>query len=591
MDGRGLPRVGEGGEQVGMSDHAGALSGVEGDFLEFTALDGLAVEFAEPLVEQQVVGLEQLAVVGGLAPHHIIHKAQQGLAQVGQHSLVETGEGLRILRGALGVLQVQPVVEEAVQLGPRARVRHHAPRLGADLLGSAQPPLGGCLPEALVREGIPQRQCQAGGGLKVVGLFPGADPRIDELRRLQGKKHHALHGGLRRRRGLELSLDVEILLLIGERTPEGGLDKDAGELAQLFRTVGRAGFGLRQLVEILHHMLGGGDGGLGDRLLPFFGNGRAALVARAAVVGGEAGVNDHQLARARAARGTRGQQLPHAVRRPPPQLKGGGCLLEFEMLQQELVGAPSDEEDAFFLLAHLRPCAYPAVNERVRLVVVIDPETEAVFRLHRKLMHPCLARNDAAFKAALELLRLQRLGHGAALAPVKGDHRLHALDGFVGPLFLDAVLRCRVHRLFPRLRQLHAAVDGLQPRLAPERAVEARAHAEAPDEVGHAVAVLRRCEARQIPRGRVDARLRLRRVKGVVDVLGHRFRVFAHAGVLVVLRHRLFDLARQCLKRSLADERLVIPSLHALAAVAVAFEALFVIDGLPGMRRLRRESG
>ncbi len=63
MDGRGGAGGGEGGEEVGVGDDAGALFGVEADPLEVLRFDLFAVEFGEAGVEVEVVGLEELAVV------------------------------------------------------------------------------------------------------------------------------------------------------------------------------------------------------------------------------------------------------------------------------------------------------------------------------------------------------------------------------------------------------------------------------------------------------------------------------------------------------------------------------------------------
>ena len=129
MDGRGLLAVSEGREQIRMRDDAGALLRIERDALEAVAGDAFAIELREALVEQQVIGLEQLAIVRALAPHDLIEEELERRAQVGEHRGVEVGEGLRIFGDRLRALEFQPVVEEAAQLRLRARIAEHARRL------------------------------------------------------------------------------------------------------------------------------------------------------------------------------------------------------------------------------------------------------------------------------------------------------------------------------------------------------------------------------------------------------------------------------------------------------------------------------
>ena len=144
-----------------MGEDAGALGGVELHRLELVALrPGHAVELGEPFVEEEIVGLEKLAVVGAIAPDHVLDEFLQRFPQVGQDRLVEIRIGLLVLAHVLGLLDGQPLVEELPEFGARPWVLHHPRGLQPNLVGRADLALGRGFAQGLVRQRIPKSQGQ-----------------------------------------------------------------------------------------------------------------------------------------------------------------------------------------------------------------------------------------------------------------------------------------------------------------------------------------------------------------------------------------------------------------------------------------------
>ena len=161
-------------------------------------------------------------------------------------------------------------MEKAVQLGLRARVGDHAPGLHGDLLAIAQLPFRGGLQELPVGNGIPERQRQPRSHIEVIRLLPLAQIGIEETRRTQGEEHHALHSLVGALCSIKLTLDEQLVLLVGQRTAESRLGKGAAELPELLLTIRRACFRSREFIQIFLHMLGHGDRALGRGLIPRF---------------------------------------------------------------------------------------------------------------------------------------------------------------------------------------------------------------------------------------------------------------------------------------------------------------------------------
>lgn len=253
------------------------------------------------------------------------------------------------------------------------------------------------------------------------------------------------------------------------------------------------------------------------------------------------------------------------------------------MIKHHPVGAAADEINRLFFLANLRPGAHPAINQRITVGGVVDPEAETVFRLHSKLVKPCLAGDDGAVKTVLELLGLQGLLHRAVRPPVEGDDGLQLFNRLVRPFGLDAFVRRGVHWLLAGLGQLDSTVGGLQALLGPDGTVEARPHPEASDHVHDAVAELIDRQACKILGGRVGARLGFGRIKGPVNILGDEPGILGRGFFRIILGHRAINLTGERLDVFFTRQRLVILILHALAAVAMAVGAELLIQRLAGM--------
>lgn len=126
VDGGGGAGGGEGGQEVGVGDDAGALFGVETDALEVVVFNLFAVEFGESVVEVEVVGLEQLAVVGLFAPDGVFDEELEGSSEVGEGGAVEIRKGFGVFAGVFGVIELEPMMEKAVHFGACAGVGDEA---------------------------------------------------------------------------------------------------------------------------------------------------------------------------------------------------------------------------------------------------------------------------------------------------------------------------------------------------------------------------------------------------------------------------------------------------------------------------------
>ena len=82
--------------------------------------------------------------------------------------------------------------------------------------------------------------------------------------------------------------------------------------------------------------------------------------------------------------------------------------------------------------------------------------------------------------------------------------------------------------------------------------------AETADQVGDGVAILPDRQAREFHPGRLVPSLGDLGIEGFVDIVRDGFRLFAHAGPRVVLRHRLLDIPGQLRDRAIPGEGLLI---------------------------------
>ena len=377
-----------------------------------------------------------------------------------------------------------------------------------------------------------------------------------------------------------MSFHKELLLLLGQRSAEGGFHQGEGKILQLLRAIRRAFFRAGEFVQIFHHMLGSGDGGVRGGLIPAFGNGSAALIAHAAVIRRKARAHDHEFTRTLGAQRMLRDDFRHAMRWLPPQLDGGRLLLEFEMIQPQPVGATTHQEEALLLLTHRGASAHPGIDQGIVFTHVIDPQPRAVFRLEGEFIHARLRCQHAAFPGVLKLIRLHLLLVRAVGTKVECHLRIHTIKLVVRALGFDAFFRCGIHRRLTGLGQFRATIIALQSCFSTDGAIKSRPHAETPDQVHHRSAILRDGQSAQILVRRMTARLRCTRIKGIINVRRHLLRILSHAGALLVLRHRALDLTRQRLQREIARERIIILVLHALTLGPVALLAhLLVNDG------------
>ena len=100
----------------------------------------------------------------------------------------------------------------------------------------------------LVGQRVPEPEREPGG--HVVGVQPAAELAVEEPRRLEDQQHDPLDGRVRGLGGLELAVDVERLLLVGQRPAERPLGELAAELANLRLAVARVVADAGQFAEV-----------------------------------------------------------------------------------------------------------------------------------------------------------------------------------------------------------------------------------------------------------------------------------------------------------------------------------------------------
>ena len=153
MNGRGEFLIGEGGEQVRMGHHARALSGIERHLHKIIVRVGLhAIESGQAVVQIQVIAQQQRAVIRRSIPHRILQEQIQRRAQVGDDFGSESGIKFSVLGEVFQVIHLQPVMEEILHLGSRARIGQHAAGLPGDLLRGVEGSLSSQLPQIGVRQ-------------------------------------------------------------------------------------------------------------------------------------------------------------------------------------------------------------------------------------------------------------------------------------------------------------------------------------------------------------------------------------------------------------------------------------------------------
>ena len=114
------------------------------------------------------------------------------------------------------------------------------------------------------------------------------------------------------------------------------------------------------------------------------------------------------------------------------------------------------------------------------------------------------------------------------------------------------------------------------------------------DEIGELVlpaplrdrlAVLPVRQSRQSDSRRVQPRLRLQRIKRVIDIRRHRRRILPHTGLVIILRHGAPNERGQLRKRLAPIERLIVLSLDPLPLLPMALRTLSPVNHRPRVLR------
>lgn len=118
---------------------------------------------------------------------------------------------------------------------------------------------------------------------------------VQEPRRLEHQQHHPPGRRVRGLGSLELAIEVEGSLLVGQRPPKRPLGELLAELANprlaVTGVVARAG----ELAQVGRDVVGNFQGGVGGCLVPGFGHRGSTLVANAPVIGRKRGLEDQDL--------------------------------------------------------------------------------------------------------------------------------------------------------------------------------------------------------------------------------------------------------------------------------------------------------
>ena len=361
-------------------------------------------------------------------------------------------------------------------------------------------------------------------------------------------------------------------MFLGERPAEGALGKTPAKLADLGIPVRGAVPGAGQGIEPVCHVAGRFEGCLGGRLVPFLGNGGAALPAVAAVVRRKRRGQRERFGRGNRKQGPHRDRVAGLVRGLPCQLdrrlnrrrRFGTLLLRvihallgLGVFQAERIGSAADQEDRapiFAVVAGL----HPGVDQRP--IQVVQPEPGRVLGADDEFVIAGLRGQQRPGPADGKLVRF-----GLAFdRPVGAEVETHLR---VDP-FLDAVLVAEA-----------ALLEILRAEAAP--LVPSHRGAEAAHQVGDGVAILADGEP-----GQGDPRRPIpfsgdQRIKCFVDVRRHALGLRGRQAAGSVLRHGPGNHFRQVHHRLVADERLPMP-FGALPLGPVAGDALSPIELLTG---------
>ena len=139
MDRRARRCVGKGRHQVRMREQPGPFLLVELDLLERGVGRQLGpVELCQPAVQVDLVGKQQTAEIGRVAPDRVFEEKVQRRPQVRRDHRAELREDLRVLGHVGGPIDLQPLEQELADLGSGPQVGDHALGLRGDLVPRGQ---------------------------------------------------------------------------------------------------------------------------------------------------------------------------------------------------------------------------------------------------------------------------------------------------------------------------------------------------------------------------------------------------------------------------------------------------------------------
>ena len=223
-------------------------------------------------------------------------------------------------------------------------------------------------------------------------------------------------------------------------------------------------------------------------------------------------------------------------------------------MELQAIGAATQEADgpAEF---RLRARFDPGINEG--LLAIVDPQTDAVFGPHDKVIDTGFGGENRAVPANGVVAGIHLLRLGARFSEIEFHLRINAGND----------------ELFAAFR-FHGVVVGLESAgLGPDHRP-----AKTGDQFGDGIAVLPGGQPSQFDPGRLVARLGVLRIERVVNVGGNLCGIFSGAFYGIFGRHRLGDELGKLGRRTITDERLSIFGGHTLTVRAVTRRAPFLKD-------------
>ena len=160
-----------------MTEQAAARRLVERDAAEVAAPDsGYAVVAGEPLVDERVVGREQVEDAPVLAQHAVEEQLRLAAERLAE-PFAEVGENVLVRLHGGGVPQRQPLAGEVAREGVRARIGEHPRHLRVECRLLAQLSPLGEVEKLVVRDTAPEEERQARRQLEVADAVVGVRRR------------------------------------------------------------------------------------------------------------------------------------------------------------------------------------------------------------------------------------------------------------------------------------------------------------------------------------------------------------------------------------------------------------------------------